>query len=504
MIAGGVTNMIAVWMLFHPYERRFGIQGAIPKNKARLARSIGRMVGERLLTPADVMEELERAQVRQTLDEKLGEIISGLLETERGSLREILPPAVRDEVERSLTEAAPTIADTVTAYMASTEFEERVLRFVARSRAELDAQPIGRVLTAERREGITARATSWATELATSEELEQGVREYLDRHARDLLGSEQPMIERIPVPLLNAVEGAIESYLPMAVERLGQFLHHPASRERVREALHDVFQRFVEDLRFHERVIARLMVTERTFDRMLDSIERDGVEQVASLLDDPIVRQEISKAIQDAVHGYLRKPISEIVGDAEGERSQAIVRATGDYVLRVLRDERTRSFLIGKLDDVLQRAEGRTWGQLLAPLDDATIADWILEGARSERTCELILEGSAGALRRVLDQPIGRPGRWLPGDAGPRFAKAVSPALWEWGQAQLPGLIERLNIQDMVERKVLGFSTARVEEMIRSVTERELQTIIKIGYGLGAVIGLIAFALARVGIAMGG
>ena len=54
-ISGGITNAVAIWMLFHPYEERgigpFRIQGAIPKNKARLARSIGKTVGERLLTP---------------------------------------------------------------------------------------------------------------------------------------------------------------------------------------------------------------------------------------------------------------------------------------------------------------------------------------------------------------------------------------------------------------------------------------------------------------------
>ena len=54
-VAGGVTNTVAVWMLFHPYEPpRVGrwtlsfFQGAIPKNQARLAEAIGRTVGERL------------------------------------------------------------------------------------------------------------------------------------------------------------------------------------------------------------------------------------------------------------------------------------------------------------------------------------------------------------------------------------------------------------------------------------------------------------------------
>ncbi|HSE28485.1 MAG TPA: DUF445 family protein, partial [Gemmatimonadales bacterium] len=52
-LSGGVTNAIAIWMLFHPHEPVrllfFRLHGAVPKNKARLAKSIGKTVGERLL-----------------------------------------------------------------------------------------------------------------------------------------------------------------------------------------------------------------------------------------------------------------------------------------------------------------------------------------------------------------------------------------------------------------------------------------------------------------------
>ncbi len=49
----------------------------------------------------------------------------------------------------------------------------------------------------------------------------------------------------------------------------------------------------------------------------------------------------------------------------------------------------------------------------------------------------------------------------------------------------------------MVERKVLGFSTARIEEIIRNVTEKELRLIVQLGYVLGAVIGFVTFAVGR-------
>ncbi|HEY5218310.1 MAG TPA: DUF445 family protein, partial [Gemmatimonadaceae bacterium] len=93
-VAGGASDTVAVWMLFHPRNKVLGFQGAIPKNQARLAKSLGRTVGERLLTPPDIMAELVRAGVRERLDETLGLVIGNVLDTERGSLRELLPPSV--------------------------------------------------------------------------------------------------------------------------------------------------------------------------------------------------------------------------------------------------------------------------------------------------------------------------------------------------------------------------------------------------------------------------
>ncbi|HET8648700.1 MAG TPA: DUF445 family protein, partial [Gemmatimonadales bacterium] len=78
-ISGGITNAVAIWMLFHPYEARglgrFKIQGAMPKNKARLARSIGKTVGERLLTPEDLAQRLSAPSVRQAFDEAVGALL---------------------------------------------------------------------------------------------------------------------------------------------------------------------------------------------------------------------------------------------------------------------------------------------------------------------------------------------------------------------------------------------------------------------------------------------
>jgi len=293
-VAGGVTNTIAVWMLFNPKEKRFGFQGAIPKNQARLAKSLGKTVGERLLTPGDLQSELGRPEFRAAFQARLEDVIT------------------------------------------------------------------------------------------------------------TILTSREPLIDKVPPPVVTALEGAMTSYLPVAMTKLGAFLGQPATRVKVRTALHSMFNRFVEDMRFHERIFAKLMMTEKKFDTALDAIERDGVEQVVGLLEKPEVREEISKAIHDAILAYLQKPISDILGDVEARKDP---------------------------------------------------------------------------------------------NAPKRLAASAAPVIWDWIDEQIPELVKKLDVQSMVERKVMAFSVERVEEILRMVIDKELKMIIISGYILGALVGALSYGI---------
>jgi uncharacterized membrane protein YheB (UPF0754 family) len=295
-MAGGLSDTVAVWMLFNPKKKRFGFQGAIPKNQARLAKSLGRTVGERLLTPGDLQSELARPELLAAFQSRIEDVIA------------------------------------------------------------------------------------------------------------TILTSRDPLIDKVPPAVVTALEGAMTSYLPEAMTKLGAFLGQPTTRVKLRTALHAMFNRFVDDMRFHERVFAKLMMTEKKFEAVLDAIETDGVEQVVGLLEEPEIREEISKAIHDAILIYLQKPISDILGDVEAKKDP---------------------------------------------------------------------------------------------DAPKRLAAQSAPVIWEWVQDQLPELIKKLDVQAMVERKVMAFSVDRVEEILRNVIQNELNLIITTGYVLGGLIGVCTFGLQK-------
>ena len=90
---------------------------------------------------------------------------------------------------------------------------------------------------------------------------------------------------------------------------------------------------------------------------------------------------------------------------------------------------------------------------------------------------------------------FGIPARWFPEDGPQRIEAALGDPIWDWLQTQVPAVVERIDVARRVEEKVLHFPTARMEEIVRKVTDRELRLIVRLGYVLGAFIGLLMVAV---------
>lgn len=85
---GYVTNVVAVKMLFWP--RRpinlgfYIIQGVLPKRQAQIARSLGELVDQELLSLDDVLERINTPAIQDKLVDKVSEVM-------RDRLGELLP-----------------------------------------------------------------------------------------------------------------------------------------------------------------------------------------------------------------------------------------------------------------------------------------------------------------------------------------------------------------------------------------------------------------------------
>jgi uncharacterized membrane protein YheB (UPF0754 family) len=504
-IAGGTTNAIAVWMLFHPYEppRLFGrrilfLQGAIPKNKARLAAAMGRTVGDKLLTPEDLARTVSEPGFRTAFDERLAAFLRDLFEQQRPSLRELLPPPLADEARDLLEEVAAQLLERLDAWLAGEEFTERARRFAESLADSLRDQPLGELLTPERETALAEAADRWIADIVGGTGFEGAVRDYIDRSAERLLRPERTFQDLLPIGLVASVERAIAGYLPVALERLGTLLEDPAARDRVERVLHEVLQRFMKDLKFHQRLVAALLITPETVDRVLRAVELEGAGKIAELLQDGDVRDAMARGVNNAIVDFLEKPVRSVLGEP-GDPSVVEAKGTlAGWILSAARDEQTRTFLVDRLRRALTAAERRTWGDVFRHLPPERVADAVVAAARSDRARSLCREAANRVIELALERPIGRIADHLPADAPERLERALAAPIWSWLMVQVPALAARIDIAGKVEQKILEFPTWRLEDLIKGVTERELQLIVRLGYLLGAMIGLASAGIAIV------
>lgn len=339
-ISGGITNAVAIWMLFNPHEPfRFGpftLQGALPKNKDRLAMAIGKTVGEKLLTPGDLAERLSAPPIREAFSQALEGGIGRILREDRGPLIDLLTPEVRARLESALDELARRGGEALTTYAESPAFEARVA-----------------------------------------------------------------------------------SLLPLIAEQFGSILSDPSAKDEVKQALRGTLEKSLSGMRMHERLVAKVLVTDGSIDRFLDSLNI----ALTSL------------------------PPAERLARLSPERRAALARR---------------------------------------------VADWLVQFSRD---CGLAEEGIRSLAKALMDRPIGRPVEWLGEENANALTRAVVTESWAWVQSQVPGVVSELDIRGMVEQKVMGLSTQKMEELVRNVTEKELKLIVDLGYVLGAFVGAVSWGL---------
>ncbi|MBI4521787.1 MAG: DUF445 family protein [Gemmatimonadetes bacterium] len=504
-LAGGITNSIAIWMLFHPYSPpRVGrwplrlLQGAIPKNQARLARAIGRTVGTQLLSSDDLARTFADRAFRDAFDQRLRDFIGEMLLRERGSLREILSPPIRRELERILDEMVERALARFNDYLATPEFEAAVQRRAQELAEAIAAEPVADLLTPEREAAIAKAVEAWLGDAVESDEFERTVADYVERATASLLRPSRTFEEVLPVGLVASLEKAIAGYLPLAIHRLGRLLDDERARARFESAVHELLHRFLRDLKFYQRIVAQLIITEETVDRVLNAIERDGAEHLSEMLRDPVVQDAMARSVNEGIVEFLRRPVQAVLGAPEDAGVRDAQKTVVGWALRLGRDAGTRTFLIEKLKDAVGHAGKRTWGDLLERISPERLAHWVVIAARSDQALALYREAARRAENAILDRPIGVPADWLPADAAQRIESALADPLWAWLQTQVPTVVQKIDVAARVEDKVIGFPMERLEALVRGVTERELRLIVRLGYVLGAIVGLALVAIEAV------
>jgi len=203
------------------------------------------------------------------------------------------------------------------------------------------------------------------------------------------------------------------------------------------------------------------------------------------------VQAALAKNVNGGIVEFLRRPTSAILGDLDDPQVQAALDSINEWLVRAVRDEGSRSFLLDQLEGAIGRLGDRSWADVLKVVPADRVASWLAMGLRSDAGGALFDSIAGPVADRILETPIGRVDRFLRQDAAIRLADTMGPPTWDWVARQVPEVAGRIKIEERISAKIEGFPLQQIESLVRDISQRELDLIVRLGYVLGAFIGTI-------------
>ena len=507
-VIGYVTNRIAIKMLFRPLnpKRFLGVRvpltpGVIPRNRFDLARTIGRMVSEQLLSPQALREQLDSPEFRDSLKRWIGERRRALMQ------RPISLPGANGHAD-----AAGTRQDGQSGFPEEL-LEELLAGFLKSPQCACLVQSLAEQVTSDVGGKRVSEITS-AEQLADfvhgnilpalrNEELGNTASEFVNNWLRDQFNQNKRLKEYLTQENLEALHALIRNNLPTATWLIFNWLRQPDMSEK----LVKIGQDLVEETVSHQGLMTRVILS---ISGKKDEAIRDMPNVIAKVIDDaeqslktPEMQTLISDAVGVALERISGRRIKWLIGHNEqtiywmadratrgaftalSETSAASVReAAGRFY------EKNSQATLGEMAERTLGIQTETVSGLTANLMMGYLGDPTTPGSIRKAASQLGANGDGDSASVTLESLVP-----LSDETADRLDEYLAGQTIGFLGEQMPELSRILDVETLVTNRINSFDVKDVEDLVMSISGRHLRWINWFGAGLGAIIGLVQLAV---------
>ncbi|NLW41065.1 MAG: DUF445 family protein [Tissierellia bacterium] len=467
-VIGYITNWIAIKMLFRPhYEKRiFNIPipftpGLIPKEKNRIAKSIGEAVGEYLLSPEVVVDALFKNE--GSIEKVIIHYINRLKHEER-TLEDLISSLNYGEFEGRKEDIKKKLASLIALNFRKDQFKDRLIKLIDEYIFIVSRDNIYGI--------IEGKIESFLNYLANSDEVKEELSGLLMEKLNTLSQDDRSLSEIIPEDIVNSFKDFILQNEENIVKLLKNILDNPRVKGQ--------FKNWISDILSHNmnKLIAIFINPETISDKIL------------SLLEEYLNKAERSKEILSfillMVDKIFEKEISYLLGDFVKDLKEEDMSVVSEIIIKNVLKEDNQYKIIDKLKNKLEGEEENIKSYLLdlikreleSFLNSKSFYDHILSTV--DKAIESILNRSISSLIVDINE-----------DDILSIVNFLKIIIENLIKNQLPNMVKAFNISKIVEDQINSFDVAFTEELILEIANRELKAITWLGGLLGGIIGLL-------------
>ncbi len=502
---GYLTNYVAIKMLFRPLKqwRIFGIRvpmtpGVIPSKRHMLAENIGVMVGRHLLTAHDVGQAINGEIFQHKLKNMIDARLRLLMQQDLGPIKTIIPSRFKNYFEATVDVVRLRAIKLMQQYLDSEEFSAALAPFIA---AQLDAflnKEAGRVLPADREELYSFLETTLAGFLANPA-LEQWASEIIREKLSEFIADERPLADLIPSEIRLFLLNKLEEETPYLLEKLGGLLEEPIMRDKIAGTICNAVDNFSASLGPLAAMLGSFINRDTIYAKVSGFLDEKSEDVAAWLLDDA-VQERISRIIRAKAEEILARPCSSLLARLGPAHLDEIDAALNSQIRHILTNPDTAFSIAGIMRQALEGQRARPLNDILVDLigpqavvngKEKTVTE-IIAVIRSPQVKKMLENVVVNTVeKKLLAKPIGPLTAIFPSGVRKSFADYLLQQLSTLLIREIPGLVDSLNIEQIVTRKVDSLDLLRLEGLLMSIMEEQFKYINIFGALLGFLIGLL-------------
>lgn len=471
-IIGYITNWIAIKMLFRPHKekRLFGYSlpftpGLIPKEKDRIAKKVGEVVGEHLLSSGAIKNWLVSTDLEVHIRDRI-EASMNKLKREDRSIKAFL----NEEAEGIVDGVKEKLTAFICREIKKSSFRKAVVKFIKKKLLDKIIASFYGIMD----EGLE----KLFLDLTTSSRIESLLGEAIEGKLIRLTEDDRLLKEVVPEEIIFTAKEYIKANDEQIVNILKAILEEPEVERKVKTSITNIVSQQIN------KIVAFFISPE--------AISNTVYIKLKEYIGMPEVKENIIHGLIVLIDKLLENRVSTVVEKVKYKFGEEEIARLVQEVKRIISNEEITKKVVDILAETVRSQEAEIQKALLDII--SMEIEKIVSSKNLYSNIYNIVDSLVG---KLINKPISAIAIYFDNSFIDKII-ALSKGLFDkFIENRLPTLLEFFNISKIVEEEINRYDVAFTEELILQIAHRELKAITWLGGLLGAILGLLTPILQR-------
>jgi len=481
---GYFTNYLAIKMLFRPHKRKwysFGWQGVIPRNRTKLAKEVGNLVGNNLLTEKDILNSLKKEEFQIYLQNSIRKELRDILSKDFGDLTLIFEKMGIDSKDAALFLYNKLILNE--------KLFDSLINILLQSISELNISDLFDVEESLKKiiENVF-RNTKWQDRLIKE----------VSAYINNIILSGVSLRQAMPESFYTSILSISENMTIKVLEYIKKISEDEDVKEKIVQKLIEVKNNSFKSGVFDQIKLGMLNLFLNE-DVIRDLVKSKFPEIVQNISASDEIKDKISGTIKEKLTDILNKPIYTLIEKFKVEDFYSLKTFFESKLLNFMNSQ----FLIDKIKYVIsanaQELNNLKLKDIFKLMDDDPLGlkygMGLFDKLKQENVKDAAISNIALMFKKIRITNIYDK---LSQKSFRQFVDFLTVEINELLNRNIAPILQTLDVKNIVEDKINSLNLYEVEDMLFSFMSEQFKWINILGFVLGFIFGAIQIMIFKI------